>query len=91
MLEQCAPEWELVDFDRTLSEPLDVAAIAAEVAARIIGREAARPYRRDKARAYRALVGQDAAFAALVDRVAERGAKAIDLDAETARISRAAA
>jgi hypothetical protein len=91
MLEQCAPKWEPVDFDRALSEPLDVAAIATEIAARIIGREAARPYRGDKAHAYRALEGQDAAFAALVDQVAARGADTVDLDAETARITWAAA
>lgn len=91
MLEQCVPEWESADFDHALSEPLDVAAIAAEIARRIIGREAARPYRGDKARAYRALTGQEAAFASLVVAVAERGTGAVDLEAETTRLTRAAA
>jgi hypothetical protein len=91
MLEQCAPEWEPADFDRALSEPLDVAAIAAEIAGRIIGREAARPYRGDKARAYRALTGNEAVFAALVVAVAEHGTGAVDLEGEITRMTRAAA
>ena len=91
MLEQCAPEWESADFDRALSEPLDVAAIAAEIAGRIIGRESARPYRGDKARAYRALIGHEAVFAALVVAVAEHGTGAVDLEGEITRMTRAAA
>jgi hypothetical protein len=90
MLEQSAPEWPGFDFDDARIEALDVAGIAAEIARRLIGHEAARPYRGDKRRAYQALIGQEQAFADLVARVAEPGTE-LDLDAETARIMRAAA
>jgi hypothetical protein len=90
MLEQGAPEWPAFDFDRALREPLDVAALATEVAARVIGRESGRSYRGDKRRAYRALVGHEGAFAELVARVATHASE-VDLDEEITRLSRVAA
>jgi hypothetical protein len=91
MLEQSAPEWDEFDFDQTLREPLDVAAIAAAAARGVIERQAARAYRGDKARAYRSLVGQEAVFAELIARVSARGSDTIDLDVEMTRIVREAA
>ena len=91
MVEQSVPEWESFDFDDTLIERLDVAALAAEIAARVIAREAARPYRGDKARAYKALAGRERVFADIVARISARGADVVDLDAETTRIAREAA
>jgi hypothetical protein len=90
LLEQSAPEWPSFDFNRALAEPLDVAHLAAEVAARVITRESGRSYRGDKRRAYRALVGRERAFADLVARVSAQG-QGVDLDEEIAKITRAAA
>jgi hypothetical protein len=90
MLEQAAPEWPRFDFDRAGATALDVAAIAAEVAARVIRHESSRSYRGDKRRAYRSLVGQEHIFADLVARISAGGTD-VDLDAETTRITRAAA
>jgi hypothetical protein len=91
MLEQSAPEWDPFDFDQTASDPLDVGAIAAAIARRVIEREAARPYRGDKARAYRGLVGQEGVFAELIAEVSADGADAVDLDAAASRIAQEAA
>ncbi len=91
MLEHSAPEWDQFDFDQTLSDPLDITAIAAAAARGVIERQAARAYRGDKARAYRALVGHEAVFAELIARVSSRGSAVIDLDAEITRIVREAA
>ena len=91
MLEQSAPEWDSFDFNQALNDPLDVTSVAAEIAGRIIGREAARSYRGDKARAYRALVGRERVFADLVAKVSAPGTEAVDLDLETTQIARAAA
>lgn len=91
MLEQSAPEWDSFDFDQTASDPLDVAAIATNIAQRVIDREAARPYQGEKARAYRGLAGQESVFAELIADVAARGVDAVDLDAETTRIAQEAA
>jgi hypothetical protein len=90
MLEQSAPEWPSFDFDQALGEALDVAAVAAEIAGRVIRHEAARSYRGDKRQAYRALVGRERAFAELVARVSAQG-PVVDLDAEATRITQAAA
>lgn len=91
MLEQSVPEWDQFDFDQTLRDPLDVAAIAAAAARGVIERQAARAYRGDKARAYRSLVGEEAVFAELIARVFSHGSDTIDLDAEMTRIVREAA
>ncbi len=91
MLEHSAPEWDPVDFDQALSNPLDVTAVAAEIAGQVIGREAARSYRGDKARAYRALAGQEHLFADLVAKVSTPGNEAVDLETETSHIVRRAA
>lgn len=91
MIEQCAPEWQPFDFDSALLRHPDVHAIAAETAARVIGREAARSYRGDKARAYRALAGRENLFAGLAAKVSAPGAQAVDYAEETDRIARTAA
>lgn len=91
MIEQSAPEWESFDFDQALVRQPDVQAIAADAAARVIGREAARPYRGDKARAYRALAGQENLFAGLAAKVSAHGAQTLDFGAETDRMTRTAA
>lgn len=91
LLEQCAPEWDSFSFDHSLSDPLDITAIAAEIAGQIIEREAARSYRGDKARAYRSLAGCERAFADLVTKVSASGPKAVDLAVETDSIVQAAA
>jgi len=90
MLEQIAPEWPAFDFDHAYSEPLDLPAVAAEIARLVIEREAARSYRGEKRRAYRALIGQERIFADLVAKVSARGAT-VDLAVETSRIGQAAA
>jgi hypothetical protein len=90
MLEQCAPEWPSFDFDQALGDALNVTTVAADIAGRAITREAARSYRGDKRRAYKALVGHERVFADLVARVSVHGAD-VDLDAEITRISQAAA
>lgn len=90
MLEQSAPEWPAFDFDQAHSEALDLTSVAAEIARRVIERESARSYRGDKRRAYRALLGQEHAFADLVTRISVRGT-GVDLEVETTRISQAAA
>jgi hypothetical protein len=90
MLEQSSPEWPAFDFDQAYSEPFDLPAVAAEIARLVIEREAARSYRGEKRRAYRALVGQERIFADLVAKVSAHG-PAVDLAAETTRIWRAAA
>jgi hypothetical protein len=90
LLEQSAPEWPSFDFNQALAEPLDVAELAADVAARVITRESGRSYRGDKRRAYRALVGRERAFADLVARVSAHGQE-IDLDEEITKNTRAAA
>lgn len=90
MLEQSAPEWPAFDFDSARIEALDVTSLAAEIARRVIAREAGRSYQGDKRRAYQALVGQENLFAGLVARVTEPG-RELDLDDETARIARVAA
>ena len=64
--------------------------LAAEIARRVIAREAGRSYQGDKRRAYQALVGQENLFASLVARVTEPG-RELDLDDETTRIARVAA
>ena len=56
----------------------------------LIEREAARSYRGDKRRAYKALVGHERAFADLVVKVSAPRSN-VDLDQETTRILRAAA
>jgi len=90
LLEQSAPEWPPFDFDRANASPLDVAGLAAEIAGRIIQREATRSYRGDKRRAYRALVGHERLFADLVSRISAEG-RGLDLDEEITKITRAAA
>jgi len=90
MLEQSAPEWPAFDFDSARIEALDVTSLAAEIARRVIAREAGRSYQGDKRRAYQALVGQEDLFASLVARVTEPG-RELDLDDETTRIARVAA
>lgn len=90
MLEQGAPEWPAFDFDRAQTEALDLATVAAEIARRVIERESARSYRGEKRRAYKALVGHERVFADLVAKVSTKGST-VDLDAETTRISQAAA
>jgi hypothetical protein len=99
MLEQSAPEWPAFDFggadqrgngDQARGDVLDVTSLAAEIARRVIARESERSYRGDKRRAYQALVGQEALFADLVARVTAPGTE-LNLDAETTRITRAAA
>ena len=90
MLEQSSPEWPAFDFDHAYSEPLDLPAVAAEIARLVIEREAARSYRGEKRRAYRALIGQERIFADLVAKVSAHGAT-VDLDVETNRIGQAAA
>jgi len=90
MLEQSAPEWPSFDFDQAHSEPLDLTAVAAEAARRVIEREAGRFYRGDKRRAYKGLVGHEQLFAELVARVSTHGGD-LDLMMETTRIIQAAA
>jgi hypothetical protein len=90
MLEQSSPEWPAFDFDQAYSEPFDLPTVAAEIARLIIEREAARSFRGEKRRAYRALVGQERIFAELVAKVSAHG-PAVDLAAETSRIWKAAA
>ena len=90
ILEQSAPEWPAFDFDQAHGEALDLTALAAEIARRVIERESARSYRGDKRRAYKALVGHERAFADLVVRVSAQGTN-LDLDDETALILQAAA
>jgi hypothetical protein len=76
--------------DHAYGDPLDLTTVAAEIARRVIEREAGRSYRGDKRRAYQAMVGQERAFADLVARVCVPGTD-LDLDEETERILRAAA
>jgi hypothetical protein len=90
ILEQLAPEWPSFDFDRAQGDALDVAAVAADIARRVIERESARSYRGDKRRAYRTLVGHERAFADLVVKVSAPRSD-VDLDQETTRILQAAA
>ena len=90
MLEQRAPEWPAFDFDQAYGGALDLATVAADVARGVIAREAGRSYRGDKKRAYRDLVGQEQVFADLVALISAR-TRDVDLEAETARILRAAA
>jgi hypothetical protein len=91
MLEQSAPEWPAFDFgDYARGDALNVTSLAAEIARRVIARESERSYRGDKRRAYQALVGQEDLFADLVARVTASG-RELNLDAETTRITRAAA
>jgi hypothetical protein len=90
MLEQTAPEWPTFDFDQAYGGALDLATVAADIARRVIEREAGRSYRGDKRRAYRELVGQEQVFADLVALVSARN-RPVDLAAETARILRVAA
>ena len=89
ILEQSAPEWPSFDFDQAHTGVLDLNITAAEIARRVIEREAARSYRGDKRRAYKALVGHERVFAELVVRVSTQGAD-VDLDVETSRILQAA-
>jgi hypothetical protein len=89
ILEQSAPEWPSFDFDQAHNDALDLTTIAAGIARRVIEREAARSYRGDKRRAYKALVGHERVFAELVVRVSTQGAD-VDLDVETSRILQAA-
>jgi hypothetical protein len=90
ILEQNAPEWGSFGFDQS-SDPIDVTSVATEAAERAIEREAARPYKAEKARAYRALVGRQSLFAALAARVFAPGTDSLDLNVETERITQAAA
>ena len=90
MLELTSPQWPSFDFDQAYGGALDLPAVAADIARTVIAREAARSYRGDKKRAYLALVGQEQVFADLVTLVATRN-RTVDLEAETARILRAAA
>jgi hypothetical protein len=90
MLEQAAPEWPSFDFDRPYGGGIDLTTVAADIARDVIAREAGRSYRGDKKRAYRDLVGQEQVFADLVALVSAR-TRDVDLEAETARILRAAA
>jgi hypothetical protein len=76
--------------DHAYGDPLALTTVAAEIARRVIEREAGRSYRGDKRRAYQAMVGQERAFADLVARVCVPGTD-LDLDEETERILRAAA
>jgi hypothetical protein len=90
LLEQCAPQWPAFDLGLVQPEPLDLAMLAGDIAHRVIGREAGRPYRGRKRQAYLALLGQEQAVADLVALVGTRGAQ-VDLDRELTRIARAAA
>lgn len=91
VLERGAPEWEPFEFEPGAVAALDVSAIAIEIARQVIEREASRSYRGDKSLAYKSLAGQEGEFSELVDQVAAHGATAVDLEAETARMSRDAA
>ncbi len=90
MLEHTAPEWPSFDVDQALGGPVDLAALATQIAHRVIEHRASRSFRGDKRTAYRALVGRERDFAALVAKV---GAVGIDQDLteEIGRIVRAAA
>jgi hypothetical protein len=90
LLEQSAPEWPAFDLDQARTGAFDLASVATEIARRVIEREAARSYRGDKKRAYKALVGHERIFADLVAKVSSHGTT-VDLGRETARISQAAA
>lgn len=91
MLERCAPEWDPFDFDPALGDAVEAPAVAAEIAGRLIAKEAGRSYRGEKARAYKSLVGQEGLIVDLVASVTDRTAGSVDLDAETMRIARTAA
>ena len=73
MLETAAPTWEPFTFDASISEPLRLADIAAEASCRILAREASRPYRGDKGRAYKSFAGAAAMFSSLTVRLAAAG------------------
>lgn len=91
VLEQTAPEWDAFDLDPSLAAPLDVADLARDIASRVVAREAARPFKGEKGRAYKALVGHEDLLADLVAKVSATDGAAVDLEAETTRIARAAA
>jgi hypothetical protein len=90
LLEQCAPQWPAFDLTQAHADPLDLAAVAANLAEQITRREAGRTYRGEKRQAYQWMVGQDRAVADLVALVSVRGAD-VDLDREITRIGQAAA
>jgi hypothetical protein len=85
LVEQSAPVWPAYAVDRATLEPFDVAAVAAQIARRVLSREVARAYRGEKRLAYRALADQAEVFAALAVRVSTPGEPA-DLHRELDRI-----
>jgi hypothetical protein len=90
LVEEAAPDWPAFDVERAYGGVLDLPTVAAEVARAVIARESARSYRGEKKRAYADLVGQEQAFAEIIERVSARRSP-VDLEAEISRIMRAAA
>jgi hypothetical protein len=85
LVEQSAPIWPAYAVDRAALEPFDVAAVAGQIARRVLSREVARAYRGEKRLAYRALADHAEVFAALAVAVSTPGESA-DLPRELDRI-----
>lgn len=70
VLELAAPSWEPFVFDTRTREPLRIADVACDSARRVLAREVSRPYRGDKARAYKSFTGSETIFTNLIVRLA---------------------
>jgi len=70
VLELAAPSWDPFVFDTRRREPLQIADVACDAARRVLAREVSRPYRGDKARAYKSFTGSETIFTDLIVRLA---------------------
>lgn len=91
IVESAVPQWDHFSLEASFTETPDVTALAEEIAAQVVAREAVRPFKGDKGRAYKALVGHESLIAELVNTISGEGADAVDLDAEVDRVARVAA
>ncbi len=91
LLELSAPVWEPFAFDSGPREPLNLAAVAAQVARRVVTREVMRRYRGEKSRAYKSFTGTEAIFADLIVKLGTGVAEEQDIEKALDRIAREAA
>lgn len=84
MMQYAAPEWGDFTFSSTLVEPVDLARILAEHAARVLQREARRPYRGDKGLAYKSFADASQVFTEHLTRLAASPEPGSDDDTVTA-------
>jgi hypothetical protein len=88
LLEDSAPEWDSAGLDDAAFDDIDVSSLQVHLARDLLAAEARRPYRGDKALAYRSLVDHGNQIVELVAKATRPGGMSVDLAAEVDRIAR---